>query len=82
MGMPFALGVRLLGRDSPPVVPWMWGINGAASVLGTVAAGCFSMNFGFRITYLLGIFFYAGALAATLRVRRATAPDRNLAPAG
>jgi len=35
MGMPLALGVRGLGRADSRSVAWAWGINGAASVVGS-----------------------------------------------
>jgi hypothetical protein len=35
MGMPLALGVRELGRQDRRSVAWAWGINGAASVVGS-----------------------------------------------
>ena len=66
MGMPFPTGIRLLSRDAETAVPWMWGLNGAASVLGTVFAACFSIYLGLSFTYLIGAGFYALALAAAL----------------
>jgi len=62
MGMPFALAVRLVGRDSASAVPWMWGINGSASVLGSILAACLSMNLGFTTTYWTGVGAYLVAL--------------------
>jgi len=35
MGMPLALGVKELGRQQQRSVAWAWGINGAASVVGS-----------------------------------------------
>lgn len=35
MGMPLAMGVRELGRQNQRSVAWAWGINGAASVVGS-----------------------------------------------
>jgi hypothetical protein len=35
MGMPFPAAVRLLRQDLRPVVPWLWGLNGIASVVGS-----------------------------------------------
>lgn len=63
MGRMMPLGVRLLHHhDATALVPWAWGINGAASVLGSVGAVAISLNLGFRFTqftaavlYLLGV---------------------------
>ena len=78
MGMPFPLGIRWLSARSPPtpppggeggVVAWMWGINGTASVLGSVLSVILALNLGFRITLLIGAGCYL--VAATLATTRA-----------
>jgi len=79
MGMPFALAVRLVAADSATAIPWMWGVNGGASVLGSILAACLSMNLGFTTTYGSGIIAYGVALAASaalvaLLARRIQAP--------
>ncbi|WP_020676009.1 hypothetical protein [Geopsychrobacter electrodiphilus] len=57
LGMPLPLGMALLHHDGS-AVPWSWGINGAASVLGTILAVIVAMNFGFNVTILMGAGFY------------------------
>ena len=61
LGMPLPLGMALLHPDGD-AIPWSWGINGAASVLGTILAVVIAMNFGFNATILLGASIYLGAL--------------------
>ena len=64
MGMPFPLGLRLLDRAGPQwaqLVPWVWGINGATSVLGSVLAIAIAINCGFRVTLLVGLCVYGVA---------------------
>ena len=61
MGMPFPLGLRLLDRHGPEwaaLIPWVWGINGATSVLGSILAITVAINFGFRATMLVGLVIY------------------------
>lgn len=61
MGMPFPLGLRLLDRVGPQwaaLIPWVWGINGATSVLGSIMAITLAINFGFRVTLLFGLGVY------------------------
>ena len=61
MGMPFPLGLRLLDKVGPEwaaLIPWVWGINGATSVLGSILAITVAINFGFRATMLLGLAIY------------------------
>ena len=61
MGMPFPAGIRLLGRHEPALVPWAWGINGCASVVGAVVAAILQLQWGFRAVLVLGGLAYLGA---------------------
>lgn len=58
MGVPFPLGVRLLGYDFPGSVPWMYAVNSAASVLGSVAAMLLAVHFGFPSAITVGLVLY------------------------
>jgi len=69
MGIPFPAGLRRLSETSPELLPWAWGINGCASVLGPIIATCFSMSFGFRVVMAISALLY---LAAAL-----TAPEKT-----
>lgn len=65
MGMPFPLGLRMLDREGPQwgqLIPWVWGINGATSVLGSIMAIAIAINFGFRATMLVGLCAYGVAM--------------------
>ena len=59
MGMPFPLGIKLLENDSPEIIPWVWGINGATSVLATILSTAVAIVFGFSSALILGGSFYA-----------------------
>lgn len=68
MGMPFPLGIRWLSARNPAIVAWMWGINGTASVLGSVLSVILALNLGFRITLLVGAGCYlVAAMVAAMR---------------
>jgi hypothetical protein len=43
MGMCFPIGLRLTGRHSERVTAWMWGVNGAFGVIGSILAVITSM---------------------------------------
>ncbi len=58
MGMPFPLGLNLLGMISPNTIPWAWGINGCASVVSAIAATLVALNFGFTIVIIMALSFY------------------------
>jgi predicted membrane-bound spermidine synthase len=72
LGMPMPTGIRLLHARAPELIPWAWGVNGAASVLGSVGAVALAMVVGFDLAlligaglYLTGIGFVAWAAGAT-----------------
>lgn len=50
--------------------PWMYGINGAMSVLGSVLAMVCSMMFGFTVSFFLGITFYLIVFLVTIHTVR------------
>jgi predicted membrane-bound spermidine synthase len=66
MGMAFPVGMRLAARGSSRLTPWLWGINGASSVLASVLAVAIAMAFGISASYWAGVASYVGALGAFL----------------
>jgi hypothetical protein len=71
MGMFFPTGIQIVRRGHESFVPWAWGINGCASVVGTVLAVVLAMAFGFRAVTLFAVAIYALAvLALRLGARR------------
>jgi hypothetical protein len=70
LGMCFPGGVRLLGRRSEALIPWIWAVNGATSVLGSALAMLVAMNRGFGDAFLIGCGMYVLALVCALRFRR------------
>jgi hypothetical protein len=65
MGIPFPTGLRRLASLSPELLPWAWGINGCASVVGPIIATGLSISFGFRIVLAVSMGLY---LVAALTV--------------
>lgn len=82
MGIPMPAGIRLARRESAPLVPWGWGLNGATSVLGSVLTFLIAMSFGFNQAVLFGLAVYAAA-AGLLRIapRPVSAESATLAAA-
>jgi hypothetical protein len=62
MGQPFPLGIKWIGRRREEVIPWLWAINGVASVIGSVLASVIGLAYGFRVVSLAGVACYALAL--------------------
>lgn len=58
MGIPFPTGLRFVGKELNNDVAWMWCINGAFSVLGSVLALVVAMSIGFNAVFLLGMLTY------------------------
>lgn len=68
LGWPFPVGLLLTARKTPRLIPWAWGVNGCASVIGAVLGKCLAMTLGF--TCLMGIAcgLYLGAVVVYQRI--------------
>jgi spermidine synthase len=64
MGVPMPAGIRLLAARQPDLLPWVWAMNGALSVVGATLAVFIAMNWGFSATLLVGSGVYLLAAAA------------------
>jgi hypothetical protein len=70
MGTAFPLGMKLAAR-SPALTPWLWGINGAASVCASVLAVTIALGSSISSSFLCGVASYLVALAAFVASVRA-----------
>ena len=68
MGMPFAMGMRWASKGADDLKPWLWGINGVASVAASVFAVLLSILVGITAALWLGI---AGYLVAAIAASKA-----------
>ncbi|MEN6547799.1 MAG: hypothetical protein ABFE07_17325 [Armatimonadia bacterium] len=66
LGMPFPTGLRAIGSRAERFVPWMWGVNGLLSVVGSVGAMIMAKFWGFSTTLLAGWGIYALVAALCL----------------
>jgi predicted membrane-bound spermidine synthase len=71
MGMPLPGAVRLLAREAPEIIPWAWGLNGAASVMGSVAALAIALAAGFDQALRVAAVLYGTALLVVWWMRPA-----------
>jgi hypothetical protein len=74
MGIPFPAGIRWLageqatgmeskGENTPRSdIPWIWAVNGAASVIAPILAALLALTFSFSMVFYMGAFCYAAAL--------------------
>ena len=66
MGQPFPLGLRWIAANDPAIIPWLWAINGATSVVGSAMATILALQFGFYAVSLVGVLCYGGALGLVI----------------
>jgi len=74
MGIPFPAGIQWLRKSiiadqaiiNLPQIPWIWAVNGAASVVSSVLAALLALTYGFTWVLRLGALFYAAALFMVL----------------
>jgi hypothetical protein len=58
MGMPLPLGLSLLGRRDPDLIPWAWSVNGCCSVVSPILAMLIALSSGFTVVLLYGAGMY------------------------
>jgi hypothetical protein len=64
MGMAFPIGMRRALSDAPSIAPWLWGVNGAASVCASVLVVVIALGAGISAAFWVGAGCYVIALAA------------------
>jgi hypothetical protein len=72
MGVPFPGGIRwmLSSAGASGQIPWIWAVNGAASVVSAVLAALLALTFGFDWVLRMGALFYACAWLVVVLSRR------------
>jgi len=70
MGALLPSGVRVANEMGRGTVAWGWGLNGAASVVGSILAMALSMNFGFTLSLVAGIAVYLVGMTLLAGIRR------------
>lgn len=78
LGMPFPAALRLVADRAPALVPWVWGVNGFFTVIGTVCSVIIAMTFGMTAALATGAGCYLcalGAIASASRVRLSAAGE-------
>ncbi len=80
LGWPFPTGLRFMSKNHPGLVPWAWGINGCASVIGAVLAKCIAVSMGFKFLMSAACIIYFLAAFTWLILFRSS--DRGLQQEG
>jgi hypothetical protein len=61
MGIPFPAGIAKAKEVNSQIVPWLWAINGCASVVSSITAVIISIHLGFLAVLGLSLLFYMTA---------------------
>ena len=64
IGMPFPSGIKSAESRFPSLTPWLWAVNGAASVCGAVFAVIVAFTAGLSAAYWSGTLCYFVAIVA------------------
>ncbi len=59
LGIPFPTGIQILKQNNlVKYIPWMYGVNGIFTVLGSISAVILSMTYGFTPSFFAGLSMY------------------------
>ncbi|MHB1443005.1 MAG: spermidine synthase family protein [Candidatus Humimicrobiaceae bacterium] len=58
MGMPFPSGIYKAKIKRKEIIPWLWAINGCASVAGSITSVIISIHFGFSVVIGIAALLY------------------------
>ena len=59
LGIPFPTAIQMLKQNElVRYIPWMYGVNGIMSVLGSVLSVVLSMMWGFTVSFIVGLAMY------------------------
>ncbi|HEY8547187.1 MAG TPA: hypothetical protein VIL36_19135, partial [Acidimicrobiales bacterium] len=78
MGMPFSIGMKMASTDEDSPTAFLWGINGAMSVVASVFATVIALFFGIIWTFVAGIAAYclaAGSMYVLVKRLRGAAAE-------
>ncbi len=71
MGMPLPLALAALAQNGRKYLPWAWGINGCASVIGASLATVLAVAYGFNAVIAFALLLYC-SLPGVFPVRRSS----------
>lgn len=69
MGMPFPLGITLTNQVSRRLIPWVWGINGYATVIGSVLCVILALVFGFKVVIFIAAGIYLAGFLSLMTIK-------------
>jgi hypothetical protein len=70
MGIPFPLGIKILGRKYGELVPWAWAINACMSVLAPILTIMLALAIGFKTVLWIGSAAYVLAFLSLSKLMK------------
>lgn len=64
LGIPFPLGIRILGNRAPEAIPWGWALNAYATVIGSILCVILAITWGFNLNLLSAVLIYFAGFAS------------------
>jgi hypothetical protein len=82
LGIPFPGGLRLVAQESPRLIPWIWAVNGCASVISAVLAAILALTWGFAVVLWCAALAYglAGLVIISVIKGRGSGVNKALFP--
>ncbi|MBI4167018.1 MAG: hypothetical protein HY508_14930 [Acidobacteria bacterium] len=77
LGMALPLGMRAAANRSASLTPWLWGINGATSVVASVAAVVIALGSGITASFWSGFAAYALGIGVLIVTRQLKVPGET-----
>ncbi|MDJ0857343.1 MAG: hypothetical protein QNI88_19200 [Desulfobacterales bacterium] len=68
MGTAFPLGIIVVTANRSRLVPWAWGVNGCATVLGAIAVPLLAIQAGYALIMGMALVLYAFGLMVIVRL--------------
>jgi hypothetical protein len=69
MGLPFPLGVSLIGQKQKTLIPWAWAVNACFSVIAPLLSIMIALASGFDVVLWLSVLAYLGAFVAFMKLK-------------
>lgn len=82
MGMPFPLGMAKVAANAPALLPWAWGVNACATVVGAALAALIALHLGFTGVASLAVLLYLASAATFAGLGQPAAAAQTFNPPG
>jgi hypothetical protein len=76
LGIPFPLGIKIIGKNQKDLIPWAWAANGCLAVMAPIIAMSISLSYGYNTILWIGaILYFLAYLSLTIYQKRLKKPE-------